>query len=180
MRRTRAHKGRYEKCPKKRRWHGLIWAHAPPLGSVTKQRHHHRHTHRSIRFPPFVVDVRATPQEGKGFASHSATSTNSFTHGFGGPCIIYAQFRVARLDFCLVERRGTGDCAPKWGRCGMSVDHWLKSGSANAPDCRCGKRMTAFNTVPVPEPTDAQILVYRCASCQHEMRLTVWSADALN
>ena len=63
---------------------------------------------------------------------------------------------------------------------GMSAEHWLNSGSSDAPDCRCGKRMKAFNTVPVPEPIDAHIRVYKFASCQHEMRLSVWSADALN
>ena len=56
----------------------------------------------------------------------------------------------------------------------------VELGQPGLPECRCGKRMTVFNTISVPEPIDAHIRVYKCASCQHEMRLTVWSADALN
>jgi len=62
----------------------------------------------------------------------------------------------------------------------MLIEHWWKAGSQDVPDCRCGKRMKAFNTIPIGEPIDAHIRVYKCPSCQHEMRLTVWSADALN
>jgi hypothetical protein len=31
----------------------------------------------------------------------------------------------------------------------------------------------------LPDRTDAQIRVYRCSTCRHEMRLTVWSQDLL-
>jgi hypothetical protein len=29
----------------------------------------------------------------------------------------------------------------------------------------------------LPEGTDAQIRIYNCPACHHEMRLTVWSED---
>jgi hypothetical protein len=31
----------------------------------------------------------------------------------------------------------------------------------------------------LPDRIDAQIRVYRCSTCRHEMRLTVWSQDLL-
>jgi hypothetical protein len=31
----------------------------------------------------------------------------------------------------------------------------------------------------LPDRTDAQIRIYNCPACQHEMRLTVWSNDLL-
>jgi len=31
----------------------------------------------------------------------------------------------------------------------------------------------------LPEGSDADVRVYQCAACRHEMRLTVWAAGAV-
>ena len=45
------------------------------------------------------------------------------------------------------------------------------------PTCRCGKEMQIASVDPLPERGDAQIRIYKCLSCHHEMRLTVWATD---
>ena len=59
------------------------------------------------------------------------------------------------------------------------IERLLEPGSTELPDCRCGKQMKVFASEVLPDRPDAYIRTYKCAFCQHEMRLTVWSADAL-
>ena len=54
----------------------------------------------------------------------------------------------------------------------------LIPGSTELPECRCGEKMSIVDE-QLPERTDAQICIYKCPACQHEMRLTVWSQDLL-
>ena len=56
----------------------------------------------------------------------------------------------------------------------------LIPGSIELPECRCGKEMQIVRDEELPERTDAQIRIYNCPACQHEMRLTVWSQDLLD
>jgi hypothetical protein len=52
-------------------------------------------------------------------------------------------------------------------------------GFTELPKCRCGGKLQTAKVDPFPEATDMHIRVYNCPACQHEMRLTVWGADAL-
>jgi hypothetical protein len=58
-----------------------------------------------------------------------------------------------------------------------SYERLLVPGSAELPECRCGKEMQIAGE-PL-DRTDAQIRIYKCLACQHEMRLTIWSEDLL-
>ncbi len=61
----------------------------------------------------------------------------------------------------------------------MSVfERLLVSGTDELPDCRCGEQMQFADARAVPDRCDAHIRVFTCPSCDHELRLTVWSADA--
>jgi hypothetical protein len=60
-----------------------------------------------------------------------------------------------------------------------SYERLLVPGSTELPDCRCGGVMHIAGGDELPDRTDAQIRIYRCHVCQHEMRLTVWSSDLL-
>jgi hypothetical protein len=55
----------------------------------------------------------------------------------------------------------------------------LVPGSTELPECRCGEMMKIERDEQLPDQADAQIRIYKCAVCQHEMRLTVWSKDLL-
>jgi hypothetical protein len=52
----------------------------------------------------------------------------------------------------------------------------LEPGCTERPTCRCGQEMEVARIERLPEGTDADVRVYYCAACQHEMRLTVWAA----
>ena len=58
----------------------------------------------------------------------------------------------------------------------MLIEHLLEPGSTTLPDCRCGKQMKIF--VYSPDRGGAIIRTYKCAACDHEMRLTVWHDKA--
>ena len=51
----------------------------------------------------------------------------------------------------------------------------LAPGSTELPECRCGHSMHLARTEELGDQTDAQIRVYNCTYCRHEMRLTVWT-----
>ncbi len=51
----------------------------------------------------------------------------------------------------------------------------LVPGSTELPECRCGHEMQLVRTEELRDQTDAQIRIYNCAYCRHEMRLTVWT-----
>jgi len=61
----------------------------------------------------------------------------------------------------------------------MSIGQLLEPGNAELPDCICGKQIKVFSVPPASERRDSYVRVYKCPSCQHEMRVTVWSDDAL-
>ena len=54
-----------------------------------------------------------------------------------------------------------------------SIENLLEPGNTSLPDCVCHKQMKVFGMTPVSN--DAYVRIYRCSSCQHEMRLTVWA-----
>jgi hypothetical protein len=60
-----------------------------------------------------------------------------------------------------------------------SIERLLAFDCTDGPECRCGEEMQIAGVEILPDRTDAQIRVYRCSTCQHEMRLTVWSQDLL-
>jgi hypothetical protein len=51
----------------------------------------------------------------------------------------------------------------------------LTPGSTELPECRCGEEMQIAGVDEVSDRTDAQIRIYKCSKCQHEMRLTIWA-----
>jgi hypothetical protein len=60
----------------------------------------------------------------------------------------------------------------------MSVfERLLAPGCTELPACRCGEDMQLVSIDPLPDTADVHLRVYKCAACDHEMRLTVW-ADA--
>jgi hypothetical protein len=59
-----------------------------------------------------------------------------------------------------------------------AFERLLVPGCTELPACRCGNKMQIASFDPLPESGDAHIRVYKCSSCHHEMRLTVWASDA--
>jgi hypothetical protein len=51
----------------------------------------------------------------------------------------------------------------------------LTPGSTELPECRCGEEMQIAGVDEVPDRAEAQIRVYKCSTCRHEMRLTIWA-----
>jgi hypothetical protein len=60
-----------------------------------------------------------------------------------------------------------------------SLERLLAPGCTEGPECRCGEEMRVAGVDELANRTDAQIRIYKCPSCQHEMRLTVWASDLL-
>jgi hypothetical protein len=60
-----------------------------------------------------------------------------------------------------------------------TFERLLVPGSTEMPDCRCGKEMHIASVIASLEK-GAEIRVYQCRACQHEMRLTVWMADEIS
>jgi hypothetical protein len=54
----------------------------------------------------------------------------------------------------------------------------LEPGCTEGLKCRCGEEMEVASIERLPEGTDADIRVYQCHACRHEMRLTVWATVA--
>jgi hypothetical protein len=62
----------------------------------------------------------------------------------------------------------------------MSVfERLLVPGCTELPICRCGKEMKIASLAPLPGRDDVHIRIYKCPSCHHEMRLTVWATDTV-
>ena len=47
------------------------------------------------------------------------------------------------------------------------------------PDCHCGGEMQIAAIETLPQGSDADVRIYRCDTCEREMRLTVWAAPPL-
>jgi hypothetical protein len=61
----------------------------------------------------------------------------------------------------------------------MSVFERLLSPEATElPPCRCGKEMQRAGSELKNTADDVEIRVYKCSSCGHELRLTVWKTEA--
>jgi len=60
-----------------------------------------------------------------------------------------------------------------------AFERLLVPGFTELPVCRCGKDMHTASINPLLERTDTHIRIYNCSACHHEMRLTVWGADAM-
>jgi lipopolysaccharide biosynthesis regulator YciM len=54
----------------------------------------------------------------------------------------------------------------------MSSDRML------IPACTCGKNLTLFTLKSMPHGDVTHVRIYRCASCDHEMRVIIWGSDA--
>lgn len=51
----------------------------------------------------------------------------------------------------------------------------LVPGSTELPDCQCGAEMRLAQTTRTDQSLDAEVRVYHCDACGHELRLTVWA-----
>jgi hypothetical protein len=51
-------------------------------------------------------------------------------------------------------------------------------GCTESAPCRCGEEMEIVSIERLPEGSDADVRVYHCRTCHHEMLLTVWAAVA--
>ena len=62
----------------------------------------------------------------------------------------------------------------------MSFERLLEPGNTDLPDGPCGEQMVVLGVTPTSVRGDySYIRVYKCLSCHHEMRLTVWAEEAL-
>jgi hypothetical protein len=61
-----------------------------------------------------------------------------------------------------------------------SIERLLGLNCTEGPECRCGEEMKIARTEQLPDQSDAQIRVYGCRVCGHEMRLTVWADELLD
>ena len=60
-----------------------------------------------------------------------------------------------------------------------TIERLLIPGSTDLPECRCGGEMEITSVDPLFERRDAEIRIYICGACKHEMRLTVWTDSNL-
>ena len=54
-----------------------------------------------------------------------------------------------------------------------NFERLLKVGSTELPDCRCTAEMNLTAIVSMAGG-DAEIRIFRCPDCNHELRLTAW------
>lgn len=57
----------------------------------------------------------------------------------------------------------------------LVIERLLEPGSTELPICRCGIEMKLVAGDRPPTTYETEIRIFRCSSCEHEMRLTVWS-----
>jgi hypothetical protein len=60
-----------------------------------------------------------------------------------------------------------------------SLERLLGPSCTEGPECRCGEEMKVARTEQLPDKSDAQVRIYNCHVCSHEMHLTVWADDLL-
>lgn len=58
------------------------------------------------------------------------------------------------------------------------IERLLEPGSIELPTCKCGQQMEVAGFDPIPDRRDSHIRIFACPACDHQFRLTVWSADA--
>jgi hypothetical protein len=58
------------------------------------------------------------------------------------------------------------------------IDRLLEPGSTHLPDCKCGRTMELAGTKQ--QADDIQLKTFRCPRCAHELRLMVWTAEAVD
>jgi hypothetical protein len=56
-----------------------------------------------------------------------------------------------------------------------AFERLLEPGCTEGSTCRCGREMPVVSIERLPEGRDADVRVYHCRVCHHEMRLTVWA-----
>jgi hypothetical protein len=54
------------------------------------------------------------------------------------------------------------------------LERLLEPGSTDVPTCLCGGEMLHARTETADR--DTEIRIFGCPKCQHELRLTVWTA----
>lgn len=57
-----------------------------------------------------------------------------------------------------------------------NFENLLVPGSTERPDCRCGTEMRLVKAKP---QGDAEIRIFKCDSCGHELQLMVWKESDL-
>jgi hypothetical protein len=57
------------------------------------------------------------------------------------------------------------------------IERALELGSPDLPVCQCKAEMDLVTTEK--KGRDIQLKIFRCSSCQHEMRLMVWSEESI-
>jgi hypothetical protein len=91
---------------------------------------------------------------------------------------LYARLRrEVKLVQCANSVQSKPPLPCVWGACMSLFERLLVPGSTELPEYRCGKEMKVALTERVPDQTDADIRIYNCLACGHEMRLTVWADD---
>jgi hypothetical protein len=58
----------------------------------------------------------------------------------------------------------------------INFEKLLEPGSTDLPDCRCGEMMSLTTTAATANPV-AEVKVFRCDQCHHELRLMVWASN---
>jgi hypothetical protein len=58
-----------------------------------------------------------------------------------------------------------------------AFEELLVPGSTEVPDCQCGSEMRLSGA---KEASDAEIRIFKCDYCQHELQLMVWKPTELH
>jgi hypothetical protein len=92
-----------------------------------------------------------------------------------GDCLDAYQRRLNELTMMKIQHIELS--LPNWA-CGDSMsafERLLEPGCTEAVPCQCGEEMEIASIERLPEGSDADVRVYHCSACHHEMRLTVWA-----
>jgi hypothetical protein len=73
---------------------------------------------------------------------------------------------------------GSAFGASAFGGSMSGFERLLEPGCTEGLKCRCGEEMEVARIERLPVGTDADIRIYHCRACHHEMRLTVWATVA--
>ena len=74
---------------------------------------------------------------------------------------------LQQQEFRLAFHHGDGSMS--------AFERLLEPGCTEGAACRCGAEMEIASIERLPEGSDADVRVYHCSACHHEMRLTVWA-----
>jgi hypothetical protein len=85
------------------------------------------------------------------------------------------KLKMSRLRIRKHSRVGLKDIVEIRSNIVSKLDRVLVPGSADLPDCQCGAEMHLAKSKLCENSRDAEIRIYQCPACAHELRLMVWT-----